>query len=98
VAQVDPDDDSLRRYVVFHYRYDPERRERRNVLEAAFDNEAEFREYIDRSRARLDSDAEHGSVDQREHFHGTVWEPGYREQTRKNRIVRRLMFKLPPAD
>ena len=39
---MDVTDDSIRRFVVRHYRYDPERRERRHVVVQAFDTEAEF--------------------------------------------------------
>jgi hypothetical protein len=42
VAAVDPDDDTICRYVVRHYRYDPDRHERRHVVVAAFDNESEY--------------------------------------------------------
>src|SRR5271166_5524637 len=38
VGMVDPDDDSICRWVVSHFRYDPARNERRNVVVAAFDN------------------------------------------------------------
>jgi hypothetical protein len=41
MAKVDADDDTIRRFVVQHYRYDPDRHERRPVVIAAFDNEAE---------------------------------------------------------
>ena len=47
VASVDPDDDAVARYVVTHYRYDPDRRERRHVVVAAFDNPDEFHADID---------------------------------------------------
>lgn len=50
MAQVDPEDDSILRFIVRHYRYDPQRRERRHVVVAAFDNEAEY-------QARLQSEA-----------------------------------------
>ena len=42
MARVDADDDSLDRWVVQVYRYDPERRERRHVTVAAFDTEREM--------------------------------------------------------
>jgi hypothetical protein len=35
MPRVDPQDDSIRRWVVHHYRYDPHRRERRHVLISA---------------------------------------------------------------
>jgi hypothetical protein len=42
VAQVDPADHALMRFVVRRYRYDLERRQRRHVVEVAFD-EAVFK-------------------------------------------------------
>jgi len=46
VARVDPDDDNLRRHVVWHYRYDTERHERRHVVVAAFDSRREFNAWL----------------------------------------------------
>lgn len=42
MGRVDVGDDSIRRFVVQHYRFDPERREHRYVAIDAFDNEAEL--------------------------------------------------------
>jgi len=41
--ELTPGDDSIERFIVRHYRYDPQRRGRRHVVVAAFDNEPEFR-------------------------------------------------------
>jgi hypothetical protein len=43
MAAVSPEDDSRRRFVLHHYRFDPERRERRNIVVGAWDGEDEFR-------------------------------------------------------
>src|SRR5664279_1634617 len=71
MAQVDPEDDSVIRYVVFRYAFDPARCERRHRVIAAFDSEPEYRDQIERLsgalRARDDRDP-------REHISGTVWE------------------------
>ncbi len=42
MATVDPNDDNIKLYVVRLYAYDPEHRERRHQVVAAFDNEQEF--------------------------------------------------------
>jgi hypothetical protein len=42
MSRVDPEDDSIERFIVRHHRYDPLRRERRHVVVAAFDNEQEY--------------------------------------------------------
>ena len=53
VARVDPEDDDIRRFIVHHYRYDPQRRERRHVVVAAFDNEREFRACMEGVQAEI---------------------------------------------
>jgi hypothetical protein len=37
MARVDPEDDTIWRFIACHYRYDPQRQERRHVVVAAFD-------------------------------------------------------------
>jgi hypothetical protein len=41
VGEVDPKDDAIERWLVMEVRYDSDRRERRNVVIAAFDSEDE---------------------------------------------------------
>lgn len=78
MARVDPGDDAIERFIVQHYRYDPERRERRHVVVAAFDNEPEFLACIERVRAGIERRREAGEpVDRGEHASGVVHEPGY---------------------
>jgi len=48
VAHVDHEDDTIWRWVIQHYRFNPKRRERRNVIVAAYDNETEFRAEFNR--------------------------------------------------
>jgi hypothetical protein len=74
MAVVDPDDDSIDRYVVWHYRYDAVRNERRNVVAAAFDDEQEFLAQIKRRVGQLDELQARGEADEREHI-GGVWKP-----------------------
>ena len=65
MAKVDPDDDTIYRWVVQHYRYDPDRRERRHVVVAAFDNPNEFHTDIEERAAQLRARKERGDdVDQ----------------------------------
>ena len=47
VAELDPDDDTLLRYVVWRYSYDPARHERCHQVVASPDNEAEFNALVD---------------------------------------------------
>jgi hypothetical protein len=85
MAEVDPDDDDILRYVVRHYRYDPQRHERRHVVVAAFDNDAEFRSRIEALGTDLRRREENGEADPREWISGVVLEPGYRRNQREDR-------------
>ena len=53
MAQVDPDEDDINRWVVRRYVYDPRRHERRHQVVAAFDNERQFMVLLDQFRERL---------------------------------------------
>jgi hypothetical protein len=90
VVAVDPDDDTIRRYVVRHYRYDPDRHERRHVIVAAFDNKFEWDACMDATEAALRAGWDTSeAVDPREHVSGTVYEPGYRRLQQNGRLLRR---------
>jgi hypothetical protein len=92
MAAVDPDDDSIRRYVVRHYRYDPDRHERRHVVVAAFDRQSEFKAYLEATAATLGARRENGEdVDPREHVSGVVYEPGYHRLQANGRLLRRAI-------
>ena len=62
MAHVELNDDSIRRYVVQHYRYDPERRETRHVQVAVVDNEREYRVEYQRANAVLEDRRARGEV------------------------------------
>jgi hypothetical protein len=92
VARVDPDDDSTYRWVVWHYRYDPDRRERRNVVVAAFDNPHEFHADIEKRAAQLRACEERGDdVDPAERISGLMQQPGYRRLQRNAHLVKRAI-------
>lgn len=88
MPRVDPDDDSIRRWVLRHYRYDPHRRQRRHVIVAAFDNKREFEAAMAQEQRSLIQRQEHGG-DPREHLTGTLLEPGHQARARTGRLVRR---------
>ena len=92
MAQVDPDDDSITRFIVRHYRYDPERHERRHVIVAAFDNEAQFKarmqEVADEIRRRRETGED---VDRREHASGSIFEPGHQRRAANGHLVWRAL-------
>lgn len=91
MSRVDPQDDSMMRWVVHHYRYDPLRRERRHVLVSAFDNEREFDECMSELSREVENRrrAEHG--DQRERVTGTIWDPGHLARAATGHLVRRAI-------
>jgi hypothetical protein len=92
VARVDPDDDSLRRYIVRHYRYDPERRERRHVVVAAFDRRREFSACFRAVSEEIERRKSAGEeVDPSEQVSGMVHEPGSRRRAANGRLVRRAL-------
>ena len=98
MAQVDPEDDDVRRFVVRHYRYDPERRQRRHVVVAAFDDEGEFERDLEARSAALRARREGGeAVDEREHISGVIQEPGDRRRAARGHAVRRAVeHGVPP--
>ncbi|HEY3087101.1 MAG TPA: hypothetical protein VII16_08460 [Actinomycetes bacterium] len=100
MSQVDPDDDNIRRLIVRHYRYDPDRHERRHLLVAAFDNEREFDACLEAMEAELSRRRERGdAVDPREHVSGVVHEPGHRRRQQNARIlVRASRHGVVPAN
>ena len=92
VARVDPADDSIERFIVQHYRYDPQRRERRHVVVAAFDNEREFRACMEGVQAEISRRRDAGEpVDPGEHASGIVHEPGYLRRAANGHLVSRAI-------
>ena len=92
MADVRADDDTIQRFVVMHYRYDPDRRERRNVVVAAFDNEAEFQARVTSLAADLRTRRESDDPpDVREHISGVVLEPGHHALQRNARLLLRAV-------
>ncbi len=89
VVQVDPNDDSIRRFIVQHYRYDPERRQRRQVVVAAFDNKREYRRCLEATTAEISRRERAGTADALEHASGVVHEPGYRRKQQHARLIER---------
>jgi hypothetical protein len=92
VARVDPGDDGIERFIVRHYRYDPQRRERRHMVVAAFDNEAEYRVCMDSVQDEIEARRARGeAVDRREHVSGVVHEPGYLRRAANGHLLIRAI-------
>jgi hypothetical protein len=89
---VDPEDDSIERFIVCHYRYDPQRRERRHVVVAAFDSEREFQACFDSLQVEINRRRGTGEpVDAREHASGRIYEPGYLRRAANGHLVMRAL-------
>lgn len=83
MGRVDPDDDSLHRYVVWHFKFDDARNERRNVVVAAFDDEAEFFAELGARKTALTELKRLGHAEPQELLGGYIWPVGYAEQQRQ---------------
>ena len=86
VPEVDPGDDSIKRYIVRLYTYDPARHERRHVVVAAFDNDAEGLRCVGETHQALLERRAAGLADDREHVTMVVEDQGYAQRNRERRI------------
>jgi hypothetical protein len=92
VGVVDARDDSIRRFIVRHYRYDPERRERRHVVVAAFDSHTEMEACLRAVDAQIAARRAAGEpVDAKEHASGTTREAGDDRLAANGRMVSRAL-------
>lgn len=91
MASVDPDDDTITRYVALHYRYDPARHERRDVVVAAFDHEHELVDFLAAESDALKARQGAGDADGHERITGVVLEPGDHETAQDDRLRRRAL-------
>lgn len=85
MAPVDPDDDTIYRFVVLHFRSDPERNQRRQVAVAAFDNGEEGMAELERLAVELAQRKEAGLAEDVEWMSSFAEEPGYRGRMRRMR-------------
>jgi hypothetical protein len=90
MTQIDPDDDTIERHVLFWYRYDPVRRERRHRVVAAYDNEAEMSAQMTVLAAILAERKASGESEEVEHLSGYVKGPGYTAARNRQRVDERL--------
>jgi hypothetical protein len=87
VSRIDPLDDSQRRWVIHHYRFDSSRRQRRNIAVAAYDNKAEFLSAIEELHEQVSAEIASGRRDAKEHVSGVVRPPGYQAEQARGRLV-----------
>jgi hypothetical protein len=91
VAQVDHEDDTIWRWVIQHYRFDPSRRERRNIVVAAFDNERQFLTEFDRHAEMIRDEIAAGTRSSRESLSGVILEPGHLAAAARGHNARRAI-------
>jgi hypothetical protein len=77
MASIDANDDTKRRWIVYHFRYVPERRQHRRVVIACFDKRREWRRFIDQARRQLQEAKEAGTADTRQQISGVERPAGY---------------------
>lgn len=85
MGEIASTDDSVDRFVVLHYRFDAVRRERRNVVLAAYDTSEEMERHILRDSATLRELVTRGEAEPREHVFGIVKRAGYDAEVRSRR-------------
>jgi hypothetical protein len=101
VAEVDPEDDTVGRYIVRHYACDPARHERRHQTIVAFDDRMEFEAYIHDANARLRAPrAADRHVDSLEYYSGVFKRAGEDHHQRLRRIAQAAIEHgaQPPAE
>jgi hypothetical protein len=84
---VDPADDSTVRFVLEHFRFDPDRNQRRDVVVAAYDNESEFQAAFGEAQAELVKRQEEGSAESVERLSGRVLPAGYSAYQNQRRLA-----------
>jgi hypothetical protein len=98
VPLVDPTDDSTIRFVLEHFRFDPDRNQRCNVVVAAYDNEAEFQVAFAEAQVELSKRQEEGSAESLERLSGRVLQPDYsRNQSERRSAWRAATHGVHPS-
>lgn len=91
MAEVDPEGDTIWRWVLHHYRFDPARREWRNVVVAAYDNEGQFHSEFERYGETIRAEIAAGTRNSRESLSGVTLEPGHLAAAARGHNVRRAI-------
>ena len=94
MAQVDIDDDSITRYIVWHYRFDGETRHFRKIPVAAFSKPREANRLFNQESDRLRKRKASGLADEREYMSSDQKTAGHKVRTREFRMfLRRVRQK-----
>jgi hypothetical protein len=98
MGSLEVSDDSKSRWVVFHYRYVEQRKQRRQVTVACFDNRREWRRFIREDSKRLQAAKDAGMADPKERISGSFRPAGYDRAYREVRRLSRNSAKTTPTD
>lgn len=96
MAEVDPTDDAIERFVVRHYRSGPARKGRERVDLVAFDNVAEYESRLNVEHLHLERRRAEGLVARWERIEGVQLQPGDRQRaTDKRRFMKDVAHGVP---
>ena len=84
-GEVNVKDDSLDRWYVTHYKYDPDRKQVRHVFLKAFSNQKGQMKYFKTVAQELEERKLVEEVPRKEHITGGHYAPGYHARVRENR-------------
>lgn len=87
MAEVDIDDDSIKRFAIFHHRFDPETNHFKWVGIKAFSKKREWKKYLTKAGAELALKRASNEVPLKEHISGRILEAG---STKNNKALRAL--------
>jgi hypothetical protein len=88
VAQIDPFDDSVLRYVIRRHQYDPETKHFRWFYESAFDNKREYKRKLLKAFEELEVRQVKGEAHLKEQLAGEVMQIGNFRNSKSNRQKR----------
>lgn len=88
MAQIDPFDDSVLRYVIRRHQYDPETKHFRWFYESAFDNKREYKRKLLKAFEELEARQVKGEAHHKEQLTGVVLQIGNFRNSKSNRQER----------
>jgi hypothetical protein len=88
MAEVDPFDDSIVRYVIERHRYDPETKHFRWFYESAYDNKREFKKQLQEAFDALEIRRVNGNAHIKEELAGVTLEIGHFANAKLRRELR----------
>lgn len=91
MALIDPNDDTLHRFVVWHYHFIEERHERKLEAICAYSSRREAEKYFRKKSAELQKLQSEGQADSKEYFSCGYQRPGSKEDSRRTRLEIRRM-------